>query len=596
MTCFDYPIETKYLLRKKRQLKKELLAQQRDWIDKRIAVLGGSTTNEIAEQLELFLLHFGIRATFYQSEYGQYWQDALFGNAVLDGFHPDIIYIHTNWRNVEKFPSVKDSVADVDKMLNAEFERFSTMWDRLFSRIGCPVIQNNFDRPDYRLLGNRDIWDARGRSNYLANLNQRFYGYAQQHKDFYINDLEYLSADYGLSQWADPLYWHMYKYAMCLDAIPHLAASVANIIKSIYGKNKKALSLDLDNTLWGGVIGDDGVEGIALGPELPKGQVYTEFQKYCKALSQIGVVLTVNSKNERENALAGLNHPYSVLKPEDFVDIKANWNPKDQNLLETANELTLGADSFVFADDNPVERELVKAQIPGIGVPLLDSPENYIRVLDHSGFFEVTTLSAEDLDKTKLYHAKLEAAKAASSFENYDEYLDSLNMTAYIEPFMPLHIQRIAQLTNKSNQFNLTTLRCSEDDIKAMQADPRFICLSGRLVDKFADNGIVSVTAGEQKGDELHVRLWLMSCRVLKRGMEYAMMNALVEIACSRGIKRIIGHYYPTAKNNMVRQFFGSMQFEKISEDTDGSGTWLLNTVDYKKADVHMKVIISEDQ
>lgn len=462
------------------------------------------------------------------------------------------------------------------------------MWKALEHKFHCPIIQNNFDRPDYRLLGNRDIWDYRGKSNYISRLNQKFYEYAQEHNDFYINDLEYLSADYGLSEWNNSFYWHMYKCAMCMDAIPYVAQSVANIIKSLYGKNKKVLALDLDNTLWGGVVGEDGVEGIKIGPEVPQGQVYAEFQNYCKQLKEIGVVLTVDSKNEMRNAIAGLEHPGGILKPQDFVNIKANFEPKDANLREMADELNLGIDSFVFVDDNPAERAIVSAQIPEVATPAMDKAENYIKILDHSGYFEVTTLSAEDRKKTEMYHAKAAALKSLAMFADYGEYLDSLQMTAIIEDFKPIYIQRIAQLTNKSNQFNLTTLRCSEDDIEKMQDASDYICLCGRLIDKFADNGIVTVVIGQIKQDELHIKLWLMSCRVLKRGMEDAMMNSLFEQAEKSGIKRVIGYYYPTMKNGMVKNFYDNYGFEMVDQGNNRIGGILVSQ--YKKKTLHMNV------
>lgn len=590
MDVFDYPIDTKALRRKKAAIREELLKHSDDFPRKKIAVLGGSTTNEVVEQLELFLLHNKIKGEFYQSEYGMYWQDAMFGNRELDGFHPDIIYIHTSWRNIKKFPAVDNSPEEADQLLASEYEYYENMWQTLRSRFQCPIIQNNFDRPDYRLLGNRDIWDYRGRSNFISRLNQKLYKYACENNNFYINDLEYISQDYGLSDWGNPIYWHMYKYAMCPDAIPYVAESVANIIKSIYGKNKKLLALDLDNTIWGGVIGDDGVEGISIGRETSKGQVYSEFQEYCKALRQIGVVLAINSKNDMENAIAGLNHPDSVLKPEDFVCIKANWNPKDRNMQEIADELSLGTDSFVFADDNPAEGDIVKSNMPEVAVPAMNAPENYIRILDHSGYFEVTSLSSEDTDKTKLYHAKAQAAREAKTFSDYGDYLASLNMTAVITAFEAVSISRIAQLTNKSNQFNLTTLRCSEADIKKMQENPDYICLCGRLSDKFGDNGIVIVTAGEAIGHELHIRLWLMSCRVLKRELEDAMMNVLVAAASDKGINSIIGYYYKTAKNGMVKDFYQDMGFELSSQDGQGNTIWRLNTGSYKAKKPHMTI------
>ena len=590
MDCFHYPLDTETLLRKKRRLRRELLAQNPHPLHKKIAILGGSTTNEVADQLGLFLLQYGIEAEFYQSEYAQYWQDAMFGTPELDAFEPDAIYVHTSWRNLTRLPATTDAPAQIDAMLEEQYAHFETMWQALERKFACPIIQNNFDRPNYRLMGNRDIWDVHGRSNFISRLNQKFYAYAASHEHFYINDIDYLSADYGLTAWGDAFYWHMYKYAMCLDAIPSLANSVANIIKSLYGRNKKALVLDLDNTLWGGIVGDDGVDGLAIGPEVPEGQVYAEFQSYCKALKSIGVILAVDSKNDEANALAGLNHPDGVLRPDDFVAIKANWDPKDQNLRALASELSLGADSFVFADDNPAERAIVAAQVPGVETPVMDGAENYIKTLDHGGYFEVTTLSQEDLQKTELYHQNAQRAAAQAAFGDYGEYLDSLHMQAELYGFEPLYIQRIAQLTNKSNQFNLTTLRCTEDDIRAMAGDKDYLCLCGKLTDAFGDNGIVTVVAGQTEGQALHLRLWLMSCRVLKRGMEDAMMNTVVAEAAARGVREVYGYYYPTAKNGMVRDFYAGFGFEKVSEDENGNTVWKLAVDAYQPKPLHMTI------
>lgn len=588
MSYFDYPLDIKTLRRKKAAIKRELLAQS-GLIEKKIAVLGGSTTNDVVDQLELFLLHYGIKASFYQSEYGKYWEDAMFGSPELDDFHPDIIYIHTSWRNIESFPQAAMDKSQVDELLDAQYQHFEAMWEKLTEKFNCPIIQNNFERPNYRLLGNRDAWDFHGRTNFISRLNQRLYDYAQAHTAFYINDLDYLAADFGISAWNDAKYWHMYKCAMSMDAMPVIAQSVAHIIKSIYGRNKKVLALDLDNTLWGGIVGDDGVEGIKIGPEVPAGQVYAEFQSYCKSLKDIGVVLAVDSKNDEANALSGLNHPDGILRPGDFVDIKANWEPKDRNLQQIADELTLGVDSFVFADDNPAEREIVSAQLPGVATPAMDGAENYIKVLDHSGYFEVTNLSAEDMKKTDMYHAKAEASKAQATFADYGQYLKSLQMKASITGFEPIIVQRVAQLTNKSNQFNLTTLRCTEDDIRGMEQSDKYICMAGRLVDKFADNGIVTVVAGEIIEDTLHIRLWLMSCRVLKRGMEDLMMNELMAKAKACGIAKVVGYYYPTAKNAMVKDFYGDYGFTMVNEE-NGNRIWELSVGEYADKVNHISI------
>lgn len=579
---FHYPIDTAKLLSKKARIKRALKENLYNPIQKKIAILGGSTTNEVTDQLELFLLQQGIEPVFYQSGYNQYWQDAMFGTEELNLFSPDVIYIHTNWRNILQFPEMSDSAEQVNEKLEQVFQHFRSAWEALRNRFSCPIIQNNFERPNHRLLGNRDIWDCHGKSNFISRLNQKIYQYATENKDFYINDIDALAAIFGLPAWNDSFCWHMYKYGMNLNAVPLVAQSVSNIIKSLFGKNKKALVLDLDNTLWGGVIGDDGQEGIAIGPEVPEGQVYSEFQTYCKSLKSLGVILAVNSKNEVENALLGLNHPSGILCPDDFVSIKANWKPKSENIIEIASDLNLGPDSFVFVDDNPAEREIVFTQISGIAVPFLDSPESYIKIIDGEGYFETTVLSTEDLKKTEMYKANELRAQEMKTYASYEEYLRDLQMVADIHSFDDLSIARVAQLTNKSNQFNLTTLRCTEDDIREMKNNDQFITLQGSLSDKFGDNGIVSVVAGEVCGEALHIRLWLMSCRVLKRGMEDAMMEQLLARAKEKGIHKLVGYYYPTAKNSMVREFYKPFGFLPQSLSSCEAGEiWVLETEKY---------------
>lgn len=584
MRELEYPFDGSYIMKKSKSLKKALLADGSQRIHKKIAVLGGSTTHDIIRILELFLLNYGIEPEFYESEYGQYFQDAMFPGEELSSFGPDVIYIHTSNRNIMDYPAMGDDSKAIDTKLQKTYTHFETMWKKLKELYHCPVIQNNFEAPFFRLLGNRDCVDLHGRLSFVNRLNEMFAQYARkaegEGESFFINDINYLSSCYGLDKWSDTKAWHMYKYALCIPAIPDLSFNIANIIKSIYGKNKKGLVLDLDNTLWGGVVGDDGVDGIEIGQETNLGQVYLEFQNYVKLQKDIGVILAVDSKNEKENAIAGLQHPDGALSPDDFVDIKANWEPKSENFKTIAKDLTLLPESLVFVDDNPAEREIVTAQVPGVIAPVMDSPENYIRNIDHSGFFEVTSLSEDDRKRNEMYMANKQRLELEESFSDYSEYLKSLEMEAEIKSFEKIYMPRISQLTNKSNQFNLTTKRYSQDDIEKAAGDPDNITLYGRLKDKFGDNGIVSLAIGNVRGqakDELHIVLWLMSCRVLKRDMEFAMMDELVEKAISRGVKTIYGYYYPTAKNKMVRDFYLTQGFEKISEDPKGNMTFRLD-------------------
>ena len=573
MQELQYPFNSRYIIKKKKSIKRQLLEQGGGFIDKKIAVLGGSTTHDIIMILELFLLDQGIRPEFYECEYAQYWEDVMFDNPELVSFKPDIIYIHTSNRNIRQYPDLTMSGDDVSELLNGDYDHFYKLWGKIENTYHCPVIQNNFEYPFYRLLGNADATDIHGRVSYINRLNERFAGYARDHKDFFIQDINYLSAAYGLDKWSDPLYWHMYKYALSMEAIPTLAYNVSNIIKSIYGKNKKALALDLDNTLWGGIVGDDGVEGIEIGPETSMGQVYSEFQEYLKKLKDIGVILNVCSKNEEENAIGGLNHPDGVLKPDDFIVIKANWDPKSKNLSDMAGELNLLPESFVFVDDNPAEREIVRGQLHVVS-PEIGSVEDYIRVIDHSGFFEVTNLSADDAKRNEMYKENAKRAKLEASFENYGDYLKSLEMKGTIKAFEPIYMERIAQLSNKSNQFNLTTRRYTRAEIEEIAGSPEYIDIYGKLEDKFGDNGVVSVVIGHKSGEVLDMDLWIMSCRVLKRDMEFAMMDELVKKAAAAGIKTIRGYYYPTAKNKMVKDFYALMGFELIKEDDEGNRTW----------------------
>ncbi|MCD8212438.1 MAG: HAD-IIIC family phosphatase [Oscillospiraceae bacterium] len=582
MRELEYPFDPDEIFQNRKALRKQLLAEPAGRVAKKIAVFGGSTTNDIVSVLELFLLDMGIEPEFYQSEYAQYFQDAMFPSEELLEFHPDVIFIHTSNRNISLWPEPGDTEAEVDEKLRSELGRFTAMWESIAEKFRCPVIQNNFDMPLFRLMGNRDCYDIHGRTCFLSRLNEAFAGYAREHEEFHICDLNYISADYGLKAWSDPLYWNMYKYAMCTDAIPLFAFNVANIIKSIFGRNKKALALDLDNTLWGGVVGDDGVDGIEIGQETGVSQSYYEFQSYLKALKDLGIVLTVCSKNDEENAIAGLNHPEGVLRPDDFIVIKANWDNKDQNIARIAAELDILPESIVFVDDNPAERAIVRGQLPGVGVPEMDALEEYITTLDRSGFFEVTTFSEDDLKRNDMYKKNVLRNAEIASFGNYDEYLQSLEMEAVIDDFLPVYLARITQLTNKSNQFNLTTRRYTSSEMEDIFRSPDYIRLYGKLTDKFGDNGVVSVVIGKKNGDTLDIDLWLMSCRVLKRDMEQAMLDTLVAKCREAGISRIRGYYYPTAKNHMVEDLYGTFGFTLVSRDEEGNAVWELPVEGYE--------------
>lgn len=577
----DYPFDSQLIMKKKKGLKRELLSTAGNFLNKNVAILGGSTTKDITEMLELFLLKNDIKPTFYESEFGQYWEDAVFDNSSLEVFSPDLFYIHTSNRNINYYPSPLSSQKEIDQSLLNEFKRFEKMWDSLRRKYGCLIIQNNFELPFFRILGNLDSVDFRGRTNYILKLNSMFAKYAEHNSDLIINDINYLSASFGLQKWSAPQDWYLYKYSLAISAIPMLSFSVANLIKAAYGKNKKALILDLDNTLWGGVIGDDGPEGIELGEESSLGQAYREFQSYIKMHKDIGILLAINSKNDLENAVSGLTHPDGLLRPEDFLVIKANWNNKDTNIREIAHELNLGADSFVFIDDNAAERDIVKKSSQGVAAPEIGSVESYIATIDKAGYFEVIELSDEDVKRNQMYKVNIERETVQKEFLDYDEYLLSLEMTADIKTFEPMYVSRIAQLTNKTNQFNLTTKRFSQSEIELIMADDLSIKISGRLSDKFGDHGVTSLVIAAIEDNVMNIELWLMSCRVLKRNLEFAMMDILVEEALRKEIKTIKGYYIKTPKNKMVKEFYGSLGFKLVEQDGENT-IWQLELGAYQ--------------
>lgn len=581
----SYPFDNEMLLRKQKSLKRTLLAREGvAYIDKRIAILGGSTTSIIKGQLELFLLASGVKPSFYESEYNRYYEDSVFPCSELESFRPEIIILFTSSVNLVNRPVLGDNEAAMREKLDAEMRRFETVWSALSSRYSAVIVQNNMEIPAESPLGNLEAVLPSGMHRFIGAINERFADYAAKHEGFYLHDLNALAARIGLERWHSPFQYHAYKFAMNYDVTPEVAKSLAKIILALLGKTKKCLVLDLDNTLWGGVVGDDGVCGLALGHETAAGEAYLAFQGYIKRLKERGVLLAVCSKNEEDAAKSGFSHPDSVLQLEDFVAFKANWKPKDVNIREIAQELNIGLDSLVFLDDNPAERQLVRDSLPEVAVPDVDSTDicAAIRTIEDAGWFEPVTISADDLKRSDAYRENRKRQELQKSAVSYEDYLVSLDMKAEIASFREIYDDRIAQLTNKTNQFNLTTKRMTLADIKQIAASEEHIALYGRLTDKFGDNGLVSVVIGEKHGNELRMILWLMSCRVLGRGMEQAMLDAVMEKAMETGLETVVGYYFPTAKNKMVANLYKDFGFA-LREENDGGTVWEMQVAGYEK-------------
>lgn len=569
-----WPIDTPAILKNRRAIKKELLSQK-EALPLKVAILGGATSVEVKNMLELFLLKYGFQPSFYESGYNRFYEEAMSEVSALWQFKPDVVFIDTTWRNVAHFPELLQNDEEVEDRLTQEMSRFKAIWERIGRDLGALVIQNNFDLPNLRVLGNLDGSRSFGRTNFLGRLNHEFAKYAERNPRFLINDILYLSAKVGLDNWYDPAYWYNFHMALSPVATIRVAENVANIMKAAYGKAKKCLVLDLDNTLWGGVIGDDGVEKLLLGRDNPVGEAFSDFQAYVKGLQERGVILAVCSKNNPEIARKGFSHPDSLLKLEDFSAFRANWDPKPGNIREIAAELNIGLDSMVFVDDSPAERAFVAEELPQVAVPEVGSDVAYFaQAIEDGLYFSLDKILKDDLARSTYYAANAQRAAAVVQHENYDQFLQSLEMRAEIDLFQPVYMERITQLINKTNQFNLTTKRCSAADVYAAAEDPACINLYGKLQDRFGDNGLVSVLMARMAGDAVEIPVWVMSCRVFNRELEYAMFDILVEECVRRGISEIRGFYIPSQKNGVVADLYARLGFGLVPEESGEKQTW----------------------
>lgn len=587
--ALENPIDPGLLIKKKKTIRKELLGKG-PFIKKKVAIMGGSTTDLFRHMLDIFLLKNGIECEFYESEYNQYFEEIVFDNEKLVQFNPDLIYIHTTQRNISMMPSLSCSKEQVEEIINNEVSRFCQIWTKATELFKCSIVQNNFDLPSERMFSNFEYRNHAAVGSYILAINQRLNFEASQRENLHIFDINYLANYYGLRNWNNHSEWFSYKYALNINLIPDYCYKLSTLFNTIWGKTKKCLILDLDNTLWGGVIGDDGLEGIQLDEGNPIGEAHRALQKYALGLKERGILLAVCSKNDLENAKEGFSHPGMILKLEDISCFKANWDPKPLNIEQIASELNIGLDSFVFLDDNPAERELVRSQLPMVSVPEVGSDiEHYVQILDQGSYFETLGVSKEDLKRAKMYQDNAKRTELSQSFENYDDFLQSLEMVADVDQFCDLHINRIFQLINKTNQFNLTLLRMELQEVIAFQQDKDKIGLYGKLKDKFGDNGLITVLIARLQDRTAIIENWLMSCRVLKRGMEQLMMDELIKVLNEKGIHKVTGIFRKGPKNKMVEEHYRILGFNLVDKNDEGS-LWELDISTYKPVSKNIKL------
>ncbi|MCG2632721.1 HAD-IIIC family phosphatase [Bradyrhizobium sp. WYCCWR 13023] len=559
------------------RLFKSLPVELRGRTKQRLAILGGFTTHQLKDFIELYLFGSGIDVELYESDFGLFRQEILDPNSGLYSFKPNRVFVATNWRNIAHVPAVSDSREQVAELLDREVNDWANLWRIAHDRLGCQILQNNFDIPTWKALGNYETRHPAAFSRYISELNRLFADRAPSYVT--IHDVEGLASDVGRWAWGDERFFLHAKIPCAPEHLVNYAYNVSSVIAAELGLSRKCLVLDLDNTLWGGVIGDDGLGGIRVSQGEPEGEGFLAFQRYVKTLKARGVILAVCSKNNESIAREVFEkHPDMLLRLDDISCFVANWTDKAANLRAIARQLNIGLDSLVFIDDNPAERSIIRQMVPAVAVPEVSTdPVDFIATLDRHQYFQVSSIGQEDFKRSEFYRANAMRGAVESSATGMEDFLRSLEMTATIGPVLPTTLERTAQLINKSNQFNLTTRRRSSADVLALMNSPDWIAVTASLTDRFGDNGLVSVVFGHVEEDVLDVDTWLMSCRVLKRGLEHFVLNYLCDQAGARGLRCIRGTYIPTAKNELVRDHYADLGFRQVHAGSDGRTIWELN-------------------
>ncbi len=541
----------------------------------KIAVVASSTVDHFLDILRLFLGLDGFVPEFFLSKFGTVFQSLLNPASDVYSFRPDVIWIFTNYRDLDLRVPNGATATETANVVFACVQQYSQLWATVRKYSDAIILQNNADLPSVRIFGNFEGNVPWSRLNSIRDFNLQLGNNIPA--GVTIFDIDYISSLYGKLKWHDERMWYHSKHSFSLEASGIVAFYSSRLIKSLKGKAKKCIVLDLDNTLWGGIIGDDGLHGIVLGTGAA-GESFKDFQKYLLQLKQRGIILTVCSKNEEVNAKIPFEqHPDMCIKCEDIAVFVANWESKAHNIEYIASALGIGLDSMVFIDDNPVERELVKRMLPLVEVPdMPDDPASYIRAIDTKCFFETTIFSAEDRTRSDMYKENAQRKITQSQCPDLDTFLAGLNMEAVSGNFDSLYIPRITQLINKSNQFHLTTTRYTEFEVTQLASDATTICRYFKLRDRFGDNGLISLYILKKSGpDELTIDTFVMSCRVLSRGMESFVLNDIVVSARNVGATRLVGVYKPTAKNGLVSELYGRLGFSLI-DNCEGVKTYLL--------------------
>ena len=600
-----------------RKSAKKAIAEATEKCDAKVVILGDCATQHLATVIRGYGYEESLIFDVLDTDYNQILPQTIDPSSELYAHKPDYVVIDMCTEKLydayQNTPAGPDRESFADNQLNTIVNYWNLIRNNLKDSV-VRVIQFTFPEDDDRSLGNFGSINASSFIYQLRKLNLLLANEASKSGFVYLVDLNRIQLSMGRANFSDSKLYYSAKLPYSMDALVNIASEIVSVIKAIKGSIKKCVVLDLDNTLWGGVVGDDGLEGIQIG-ELGVGHAFQAFQCWLKELTKTGIILTVCSKNDDDKAREPFEkHPEMVLHLDDIAMFTANWQDKASNIRNQAATLNLGLDSFVFIDDNPFERDQVKSMIPEITVPDMPSdPALYVDYLKSLNLFERASVSKEDSERTKKYQEEAGRRTLENSFASYEEYLAALDMKAEANAFDSFNLPRIAQLSQRSNQFNLRTLRYTEGDVSMRMESEDYLTIYFALKDKFGDHGLISVACIKKlnKGSLLNeyndstkatitnifneksdakigfIENWFMSCRVLKRTMEQFIINTIVKKSREAGIDTLIGEYIRTPKNNMVSEIYASKGFEKLadngSQDVGKSAVFILKTDEFKE-------------
>jgi FkbH-like protein len=554
----------------------------------RLALLSDAATQQFVPLLRVLFSEIGLNAEIYEGAFDSIETEVYNDHSSLYLSNPDVIcLLHSTQGLRSKYYRRLGSGQEF-----AEYtaRHITELWTAIRKRTSALIIQSTYVLPYERCCGNFDLKAPNTLYAVTLRLNAAIAESARYSSGVLLNDIEGIASHVGRRAWFDERLWVLAKTFCSLDQLPLVAQNLVDIVLSTRGKAVKCIVLDLDNTLWGGVIGDDGLDGIKLAAH-GDGESFYLFQSYLLELKKRGILLAVCSKNNHSNAILPFeSHPDMLIRPKHISVFLANWDNKAANVERIKATLNIGYDSMVFLDDNPFERNLIREKLPDVIVPELpEDPADYVQAISELNLFEISTLSAEDANRSDLYRQEAQRKELEASFSDVGDFLQSLNMKMDVARFDKFHLPRIGQLIQRSNQFNLTTHRYNEAECERMMNDyVGYIPLYATLHDRFGDHGLISVIVLQRRSGTFHISDWLMSCRVLARGVEQFLMNHVVRLAEEERVTWITGEYLPTAKNAMVKEFYAQFGFKKTGAGRDGATQWALDRSAYEYNSVHI--------